>query len=141
MLKKMNSDREKKKISFNLPIDVTELIDQEAKEQVPKLNRTQALEMIIQFYVDNKNKTFRWKRLCIVLIGKILSICDGLMFFTDNWERNSNKKLYKIKEMADTIPFGFEESRILSGVNLMNSSQPIEAKIDILFENLEKMGD
>lgn len=139
MLKKMNSDREKKKISFNLAIDVTELIDQEAKAVVPKLNRTQALEMIIKFYTDNKNRVNRWRRLCIALIGKILSISDSLMFFTDNWEKNTKDKLYKIKEMADSIPFGFEESGILSGVNLRKSTMPIEEKIDRLFENLEKM--
>lgn len=135
----MNSDGEKKKISFNLAINVIQLIDQEAKEVAPKLNRTQALEMIIKFYTDNKNRTNRWERLCIALIGKILSICDSLMFFTDKWEINTKDKLYKIKEMADSIPFGFEESGILSGVNLRNSSMPNKEKIDKLFENLDKM--
>ncbi|MBA7621832.1 hypothetical protein ES703_29200 [subsurface metagenome] len=135
----MNFDRGKKKISFNLAVDIIELIDQEAKAVVPKLNRTQALEMIIKFYTDNKNRVNQWERLCIALIGKILSICDSLTFFTDKWEINTKDKLYKIKEMADSIPFGFEESGILSGVNLRKSSIPIKEKIDRLFENLEKM--
>ena len=140
----MNSNKDKKKISLNLPIDIIELVDKEAKEILPKLNRTQTLEMIIQYYFDNKIKTFQWKRLCIALLRKILSILDGLMFFTDNWEINSKDKLYKVKEMADKIPFGFEESDINelaeAGIKLRRllSCSPRTVKLDDIKEIYKK---
>ena len=125
-------------MSFNLPIPLIDYLDQEAKRQFPQLNRTQILRKIIWFYTENKSKLTELKRLNIALIQKLRSIFDSLIFHTDKPDINSKQKLYKIKDIADNIPYGFEERGILSGVNLLNPPTSIEDIINKLLENLRK---
>ncbi len=127
------------KVSFNLPATVVDYLDLEAKRHLPQLNRTQLLSIIIWFYTENKIKVLEWRGLCIALLQKIKSVFDGLIYHTDKPDINSNQKLHNIKEMADHIPFGFEEKGILSGVNILNPSTSIDDIFAKLFENLRKI--
>jgi len=77
-----------------------------------------------------------YKLLCIKLIKKLQDIIIGLVHHTENPTEDSKNKLFKLKEMADSLMVGLEKNSIFSGVSIINKSET--EILEMLLDKLNK---